>query len=1563
MSSASSFLGRTRGGLSLAASDPRETVEVIGPLGLNALYEPPRPLIDFIFVHGLGGGSRKTWNKGGLDDSFWPKAWLPKDPSFENVRIHTFGYNATWNERSHSSLNLHDFGKALLGELWNTPVLKRYSTPLVLIGHSMGGLVMKKMYILARQDPALQSLSERISAMFFLATPHRGSDMAQLLGNILRASVTHSQKPFIADLERNGMACQIINDEFRHHANNLQLRTFYETMKTNVGPISSLIVNQDSATLGYHNEQSALLNANHRGMCKFESEKDPNYITLRNSLESIVRDLLPQISPEHSNELPGVDMKSIEELLGVSERPEDDITKAQDNRIPGSCAWLTSKPIFREWRDDFGSSMRALWLSAQPAAGKSILAGYIVDELGDLNLGCEYFFFQHGHKAKSTLSGCLRSLAYQMALTDTKVRETLMSFSEVNTRLNLDDESAIWRKLFLNGILRAGLGQTHYWILDAMDECTDNDFFFSMLSKIDADTPLRILFTSRPSADIEKTIAKSDGSTAAMRISVEDTTIDIDLYLNANLNHLAQGDEEMCDILKSNIIEKSDGCFLWVVLVLDELDKAYSASDIQQVLEEIPPGMNALYERTLSKMATMTRGKQLIQTILTWTMCAMRPLEVDELHAALEWDMEDKIHALERLLVSQCGHFVYIDKQRKVQAVHQTARVFLMREDLDSDFAIRRADGHLRLASTCLKYLMSEEMKPPRNQKLAKVALPKNQQSAFVTYASHAFSDHIRRSHSYEDDLMTGLTGFLESNVLSWINWVARDGDLTDLTHAAKDFRGFLDARAKYQAPVGRHVQLVENWSTDLIRLVAKFGKWMIESPQAIYWLIPPFCPKDTAIAKQFGASPRGISVSGLSTRSWDDRLSCISFHGVEAIAIGAADGLFAVGLATGTVIVYSEITCQEVTRFDHGGRVEIITFSGERKYIACGGRHSVTVWKLNTSVRVRHMNVPDGPLSLAFVECDTLAVVSKSNTMASWNILAEEDSRVHVRQNNFDDESMGFRRQLVAASFSLEMNMLAVVHHRRPISLFDLGYDSFYGCCERDIVKQGRAPNVTHAIELVFNPDPTTSLLAATYIDGALALFDPCELALKAFTYADSKTLACSPDGKALVTGNQLGTLRIYEFSSLRLLYQIISSDYSVRALAFSSDGLRFFDVRRSVCNAWEPSVLVRADSTETDSISDAILPVAESVDAGEWDDAVGIRAMVCHQHGAAFFCGLEDGSIAVYEVDSGKQVQVLYRHVRTPISCIAWGGKENILASADVSSRVMMWRVDPRKDRWECLSMLDTRVDGPVRQLLFDPQSTRLLVSTEKSDTIWSSNGELVGSKLFPSRLAWRWTQHPRIAQQLIMVTPTHANLYEWAHLNKVTRSQLGTLINSEVAGDMDVKSITSCSDGCELAIEFSERHGKYTTLGLAVWKTSDLQPHSESIYPLGRFETLRAKVDHVIGAVGRRLYYLDKSLWLCHVDLECFKGEYYRHFFLPEEWPSLDRKMLFDVTAEGVFLFVKRDEIAVIKRALEFEERCSLISGRPETLTMLLPSSSFSSTERRPLLTYRGRSQPQA
>ena len=111
-------------------------------LGLNNVYQPAdsTPVIaDFVFVHGLGGGSSTSWCIKGSPESFWPKEWLPRDPDFGGIRIYSFGYNASWGTRSTSTLDIHAFGQSLVEELLSDPNIRSSATPIVLIGHSMGG--------------------------------------------------------------------------------------------------------------------------------------------------------------------------------------------------------------------------------------------------------------------------------------------------------------------------------------------------------------------------------------------------------------------------------------------------------------------------------------------------------------------------------------------------------------------------------------------------------------------------------------------------------------------------------------------------------------------------------------------------------------------------------------------------------------------------------------------------------------------------------------------------------------------------------------------------------------------------------------------------------------------------------------------------------------------------------------------------------------------------------------------------------------------------------------------------------------------------------------------------------------------------------------------------------------------------------------------------------------------------------------------------------------------------------------------------------------------------------
>ena len=86
------------------------------PIGLRVLYAPSKPhSVDIIFVHGLGGSSRKTWTLANVSDTFWPQDWLPDEPEIKTARILTFGYNADYRSRGPNNLSsISDFARALL---------------------------------------------------------------------------------------------------------------------------------------------------------------------------------------------------------------------------------------------------------------------------------------------------------------------------------------------------------------------------------------------------------------------------------------------------------------------------------------------------------------------------------------------------------------------------------------------------------------------------------------------------------------------------------------------------------------------------------------------------------------------------------------------------------------------------------------------------------------------------------------------------------------------------------------------------------------------------------------------------------------------------------------------------------------------------------------------------------------------------------------------------------------------------------------------------------------------------------------------------------------------------------------------------------------------------------------------------------------------------------------------------------------------------------------------------------------------------------------------------------
>ena len=117
--------------------------------GIDILYSGPKdPIADVVFVHGLTGRGTTSWQKG---DVLWPKELLPKQ--LPNVRIIAWNYNVDvlrfFNSKSKEK-SILQHAENLLFDLGGER--EEEGRPIIFIGHSLGGLVIKQALVIASQS-------------------------------------------------------------------------------------------------------------------------------------------------------------------------------------------------------------------------------------------------------------------------------------------------------------------------------------------------------------------------------------------------------------------------------------------------------------------------------------------------------------------------------------------------------------------------------------------------------------------------------------------------------------------------------------------------------------------------------------------------------------------------------------------------------------------------------------------------------------------------------------------------------------------------------------------------------------------------------------------------------------------------------------------------------------------------------------------------------------------------------------------------------------------------------------------------------------------------------------------------------------------------------------------------------------------------------------------------------------------------------------------------------------------------------------------------------------------
>lgn len=1389
--------------------------------------------------------------------------------------------------------------------------------------------------------------------------------------NILK--VSYGQKAFVSDLERNSSLINSVNDSFRHYAEDLQLWSFYETIPSLIVLTSAFIVDKSSGTLGYAREHISPLDADHRNVCKFDLPSDPNYKTLRNAFITTIDVVLSQSEsfflPNHepcslvtvsqiASETTRLHHDKLTEILGLSQPPTNDLAALEDVRIPDSCKWLISKPTYSSWRTPWSDSPLMFWLLGNAGSGKSVLCSQVVCDLQRENLRCSYFFFKHGNDVNASIAGCLRALAYQMAKSDEAILRKVLEMEQDTVPCVQWDEGTTWRKLFLGCIFKLSKPLPQFWVIDALDECQKFSTFLKLIKEVPP--YIRIFLTSRSTTEAQQWLISLGSLVEPYHVQSEDILHDLGTFIDSKMSYLPVSSGSNQLKLREKLLNKSSGSFLWVTLILQELEQTYSEEDAEEILDEVPEDMFRLYIRMLKGLPSSERALRLTHCLFSWTLLTRRSLTLSEMQCAIKLDLNQTIHGLGKSLTAICGQFMSIDQSNCIRSIHQTAHTFLLNQDAVPQLAVDEQKCHSRIAQACLKLLNGIQLHGTYLQRPKSALLAPSSGAELLDYACTSFSDHVQKGLAEDATTFSLLCTFLETKIPSWIEYLATKAKLYHVARTASNLQYYLKRRVKITSPLSSGKDALESWIRDLVKVNAKFRAHLTLSPPAIHNLIPVLCPLDSMMFKKYSSRHRGFRVAGLREMCWDDCLATIDFQDKQACAVGFGDRYLAVAISNGQIYLYYQDSIQVKHDLAFGERARVLVLNSDCGYLAAGGLRKVTVWDTASGTKLWTFGLVHAALSVLFdTETDTLIAATQGGYISAWD-LHEGRGIENWEWNESVDPSKGLPKPNRSAGkvlLSPDANTLAACYRGLPIYLFDVKARICMGCCQRKVGSASQSGGNQYLVDaLVFNPNIEIDVLVASYGDGELAVFGKTSGDLRhCISNVYAQALACSSNGSMLVSGSSRGSIRIYEFGGidgdrLSLIYRIDAHNDAVRSIAFSGDSMHFADIRGSHCHLWEPAVLVQSNMEEgsQSEFSQGSTFVSESRNLEQRSREAGITSICSDDTGNNAFCGKLDGTVALFETQSATQRDLLYRHtLNVRVTAMAYHERRKLLMTADESGRILIYNLSLGKVAGEVARVIsDISTEESIQRLLPDPSGTGILVIGRESASLRSLQGEQKESSIplsdnYGGKII---LLHPTRVQNFIVLGNNSFEVYSWASGTKedsLIHDNLGGLSLTITPPSPVTLSIAEKSQTASIAAATVPlRPTKYVVnlnmtpfskKCLQVWRAESLSNPTSSSTPEPRLDPdhLGSKMRQIIAVWETRLLFVDINFWVCSIELsskELNAAAVKRHFFLLSEWQSGMGSEPFIIAfaeARREFLIAFRERLLVVHNGLDSSE----------------------------------------
>ncbi|KAI5797157.1 hypothetical protein FPQ18DRAFT_303326 [Pyronema domesticum] len=264
---------------------------------ITPLYQPVATAIryDVIAVTGLSAHAFGSWKSPDQADRMWLRGFLCLD--FPDIRVLTWGYSSSIKD-DRSTTSITAISRNFLEDIKRTVV-----RPLILIGHSLGGLVLQNALVDASKGNSAEDKAFRQScvSVLFFGVPHQGLNPRSIQSLVQGKGSEHflqdlsSESEYLFELEKDFKICHksmkhcIVVSFFESQDTSSVEKTPDGRFERSGAPIR--MVPRSSAVCSVSKSDNRIeIRAEHSRMVKFRSQSDEHYQRVIVKIEEMTKD-------------------------------------------------------------------------------------------------------------------------------------------------------------------------------------------------------------------------------------------------------------------------------------------------------------------------------------------------------------------------------------------------------------------------------------------------------------------------------------------------------------------------------------------------------------------------------------------------------------------------------------------------------------------------------------------------------------------------------------------------------------------------------------------------------------------------------------------------------------------------------------------------------------------------------------------------------------------------------------------------------------------------------------------------------------------------------------------------------------------------------------------------------------------------------------------------------------------------------------------------------------------------------------------------------------------------